>query len=101
MSCLPCYFHPSRMNLSEFLPSILVIVLFEYLSLSIPLFNEDKYLEVSQGLAQSEKYLKKLFEILNQNKIEFEILRNNKSIGKHIFFFKKLNYFFFMKMISY
>lgn len=33
-------------------------------------FNEDKYLEVSQGLAQSEKYLKKLFELLNQNKIE-------------------------------
>ena len=33
-------------------------------------FNEDKYLEVSQGLAQSEKYLKKLFELLNQNKID-------------------------------
>ena len=33
-------------------------------------FNEDKYLEVSQGLAQSEKYLKKLFELLNKNKIE-------------------------------
>ena len=33
-------------------------------------FNEDKYLEVSQGLAQSEKYLKKLFQLLNQNKIE-------------------------------
>ena len=33
-------------------------------------FNEDKYLEVSQGLAQSEKYLKKLFELLNKNKID-------------------------------
>ena len=33
-------------------------------------FNEDKYLEVSQGLAQSKKYLKKLFELLNQNKID-------------------------------
>lgn len=33
-------------------------------------FNEDKYLEVSQGLAQSEKYLKKLFVLLNQNKID-------------------------------
>ena len=33
-------------------------------------FNEDKYLEVSQGLVQSEKYLKKLFELLNQNKID-------------------------------
>ena len=33
-------------------------------------FNEDKYLEVSQGLAQSEKYLKKLFELLNQNKVD-------------------------------
>jgi len=33
-------------------------------------FNEDKYLEVSQGFAQSEKYLKKLFELLNQNKID-------------------------------
>ena len=33
-------------------------------------FNEDKYLEVSEGLAQSEKYIKKLFELLNQNKID-------------------------------
>ena len=33
-------------------------------------FNEDKYLEVSQGLAQSEEYLKKLFELLNQNQVD-------------------------------
>ena len=37
-------------------------------------FNEDKYLEVSQGLAQSEKYLKKLFELLNQNKIDSHLI---------------------------
>ena len=33
-------------------------------------FNDEKYLEVQNGLKQSEKYLKKLFNLLNDNEIK-------------------------------
>ena len=32
-------------------------------------YNDEKYLEVQKGIVQSEKYLKKLFKLLNNNNI--------------------------------
>ena len=37
-------------------------------------FDEDKFNEVKIGLLQSEKYLKKLFELLKENKIESTLI---------------------------
>jgi len=37
-------------------------------------FNDEKYLEVQEGIKQSEKYLKKLFKLLDNNNIESHLI---------------------------
>ena len=33
-------------------------------------YDEERYLEIQKGLEQSDKYLRKLFDLLNENQIE-------------------------------
>ena len=37
-------------------------------------FNNEKYLEVQRGIKQSEKYLKKLFKLLDENNVKSHLI---------------------------